>query len=247
MGGVEESMPFLRARRAADVEIMDAGGYDEREMKGNLADLRFFNAWFGGSRMIERGVARLIGAGAGAGHGRRVTLLDVATGSGDIPAYVAASMAARGIEVTAEGIDANADVLREARGYQAGHRGAVRLLRADARRLPHADGAFDVTVCSNFLHHLGEAEAVDALKEMARVSRIGVVAADLTRGGLPRASVWLLTRLTTTNRLTRNDGPLSVDRAFTPAELSSLAREAGMDRAEVRRAGPVRMVLTWRR
>jgi hypothetical protein len=61
------------------------------------------------------------------------------------------------------------------------------------------------------------------------------------------AGVWLLTHLTTTNRLTRNDGPLSVQRAFTPDEMMSMARKAGMEQAVMRNAGPVRMLMTWRR
>ena len=40
---------------------------------------------------------------------------------------------------------------------------------------------------------------------------------------------WALSRLTSTNRLTRHDGPASVYRAFTPAEMRRLSRDAGVD------------------
>ena len=39
---------------------------------------------------------------------------------------------------------------------------------------------------------------------------------------------WVLSHFTTTSRLTRHDGPASVERAFTPAELKSMARRAGL-------------------
>ena len=39
--------------------------------------------------------------------------------------------------------------------------------------------------------------------------------------------------MTTRNRLTRNDAPLSVLRAYTPAELRDLLRQAGINDADV--------------
>ncbi|HZC79353.1 MAG TPA: methyltransferase domain-containing protein [Ktedonobacterales bacterium] len=233
-------------RRAEQVEIMDAGGYDGVEIRSNLADLRFFNRWFGGSRLAAMGLERIIRPEAAASAPRRITLLDVATATGDIPAYLARWCAARGIDALVEGIDNNPDVLEEARRYHTASR-AVTLLRADARHLPHADRSVDVAICSNFMHHLESSHAVEALREMRRVSRAGVVIVDLMRAPMAYAGVWLLTHLTTTNRLTRNDGPLSVQRAFTPAEMMSMARKAGLDHAELRKAGPVRMLMTWRR
>jgi hypothetical protein len=73
------------------------------------------------------------------------------------------------------------------------------------------------------------------------------VIVDLTRGPIAYAGVWLLTHLTTRNRVTRNDGPLSVQRAFTPDEMMSMARKAGLEQAEMRKTGPVRMLMTWKR
>ena len=39
---------------------------------------------------------------------------------------------------------------------------------------------------------------------------------------------WVLAHVTSTNRLTRHDGPASVYRAFTPAELSRMTKNAGI-------------------
>jgi hypothetical protein len=45
------------------------------------------------------------------------------------------------------------------------------------------------------------------------------------------------------NRLTRHDGPLSVLRAFTPAELRAAAEAAGLETLELRRAFFYRLTL----
>jgi hypothetical protein len=55
---------------------------------------------------------------------------------------------------------------------------------------------------------------------------------------------YLFSRLTTRNRITRNDAPLSVRRAYTPAEALGLAQEAGWRRPRVHSYPLFRMALT---
>ena len=99
---------------------------------------------------------------------------------------------------------------------------------ARASSIVSASGSVDFVVCSNFLHHLDEREALAALAEMRRVAARGVVAVDLQRSDGAWLNVWLLTRLSTRNRLTRSDGPLSVRRAWTLPEARALLAEAGL-------------------
>jgi hypothetical protein len=60
------------------------------------------------------------------------------------------------------------------------------------------------------------------------------------------AGAWLFAHVATRNRMTRNDAPLSVRRAFTAAEARALARDSGWQDAGVRRVAPFRYVLTGR-
>jgi len=230
------------AHRAEGIEIMDAGSYTLREIRDNLADLRFMNRWMRGARIVEREVASLVAATPGPGP---LSLLDVATGSADIPLRLARRVVREGKSLLPIGLDSNPQVLDASRLWQRGQTGAARLVRADARCLPWADRSIDVVICSNFLHHLDPAGALSALAEMRRVARIGIVISDLRRTRAAWGLVWLATHLTTRNRLTRHDGPLSVERAFTVDELRALAGEAGLTGAVVRRIGPARMVLRW--
>jgi hypothetical protein len=232
----------LSGRITHDIELMDAGPYTRAEMATTLADLRRYNLRFGGWRLMRRAVSGLL---AQAGWPRRVTLLDVATGSGDMPAAFSRWAARRGLDLQAVGMDVKQDVLDEARIYLRRAAPRVRLVQGDALRLPWADRSIDLVITSTFLHHLDSEEASGALSEMKRVARLGVVAADLVRSRLGWGLVWALTRVTSRNRLTRHDGPLSVRRAFTVAELGDVARRAGLAGVAVRRAGPVRALLVW--
>ena len=106
----------------------------------------------------------------------------------------------------------------------------VTLLRADARAIPLGDGEVDVAHASLLMHHFDPDDAIVALAEMRRVSRLGIVINELRRGLLPftitAATVLALSRA----RYTRHDGVLSARRAYTLSELDTLARRAGLSR-----------------
>jgi hypothetical protein len=94
------------------------------------------------------------------------------------------------------------------------------------------------------LHHFEHADQIRALREAARVARRSVIVNELERC---RPNYWGARLLAATrwrrNRLTRHDGPLSVLRAFTPAELAGLAAEAGLGECTVDRRYFFRLVL----
>lgn len=125
----------------------------------------------------------------------------------------------------------------------------VRVETADALALPYADGAFDLALCSTALHHFDARDQVlRVLREMDRVAAIGGIVNDLRRSrpalmgaNLLAATVWR------THPVTRHDGPLSVRRAFTPAELDEIARAADLPGARVHAHVPFRVALVWER
>jgi ubiquinone/menaquinone biosynthesis C-methylase UbiE len=122
------------------------------------------------------------------------------------------------------GTDVSAVVVAEARRHLVGS--DVRVAQADGRALPWTDGAFDVVTCCLALHHFSPADAVQVLQEMWRVASSAVIVTDLTRSYAAYIGTWLATRTVVSNLVTRHDGPLSVLRAYTPAEMRELAAAA---------------------
>ena len=135
----------------------------------------------------------------------RIRVLDVASGTGDIPN----ALERWNPKLHFTCLDMRADPL-----------GRV-VVRGDALRLPFRDGSFDYVTTSLFLHHLGDEELVRALREFDRVARRGLVMNDLLR----RTRLYLWTKVFTlfANEYVRHDGPLSVRKAFTLDELQRLA------------------------
>lgn len=189
----------------------------------NLRDIRRVNRYLGGTAVVLKHLPALL---TDVAHGTSVDVLDIATGSGDIPRALVRWGRRRGYDLRVVATDVAADVLAVARRETADEPRIV-VEAADARELPYRDGAFAVVVCSLALHHLSRADGVRALAEMGRVARRGVIVNDLTRSWFGYAGAHLL-GLVTTNRLTRHDAPLSVLRAWTPAELRTMTTEAGI-------------------
>jgi ubiquinone/menaquinone biosynthesis C-methylase UbiE len=223
-------------RRSVDVEeLLDGPLDDGRVVVGNLRDLARANRWFGGIRLSALGLAALAPADM------PLSVVDVGTGGADIP--LALIERARGgrrrLAVTA--VDNRPEILEAAALAQPrlSTTADLALRVADGRFLPFADRAFDIAHASLLLHHLEPPAAVELLREMARVARRGVIVNDLVRSRLFWLGAWLLSHLATTNRFTRHDASLSVSRAYTVAELTSLLAAAGL-RVEATAFGPFR-------
>ena len=192
------------------------------------------NRLAGGAALSRRAIAALLREQTAASRdGSAATgparLLDVGTGAADIPEELLRTWRdPRPLEIVAT--DSRPEVLEAAIRVRPALDGHPRLTLAvaDGRALPYADAAFDVAHASMVLHHLDPDDAVQFLAELRRVSRTGVVVNDLARGRLRWLVAWLLLHATTRNRLTLNDGPLSVRRAYTPAEAKALLERAGL-------------------
>lgn len=228
--------------RAAGAERMDEPGQDPAELGRSLADLRGVNRWLGGYRVVLHHLDRLV-----ARHPRPAyRVLDVATGSADIPLKISAWARRKGIRMGIVATDLHATTLEYAR-RQAAADPDVRVEPADALDLSYADGAFDFALCSTALHHFdARDQLLCVLRELDRVAGIGGIINDLRRSrpalvgaNLLAATFWR------THPVTRHDGPLSVRRAFTPAELDDLARAAGLPGARVHAHVPFRVALVW--
>jgi SAM-dependent methyltransferase len=219
-------------------EFLDAPGQDPVEFAGLLEAVRRTNRWYGGAALILRYLTQF----AAALPPGPITILDVATASGDIPATIAAWGRARGIPLRVWALDINPDVLRAAvattRNWP-----EIRVLRGNALALPVPDGGVDLAICGLALHHFSFKDAACLLREIDRVARAGFIVNDVLRSWPAYFGAVLDTWLLSRNRLARHDGPLSVLRSFTWPEMHDLIDAAGLRGVELRRHRLQRAVL----
>jgi SAM-dependent methyltransferase len=212
---------------------MDAPDVRGPALRSALRDLRRINAVLGGYRATEVVLSPLLRSRSA------LRVLDVGSGTGDYPARLVKRGRRLGTRVEAVGVDLNPVTVGHGRAWldhtlSPPLRSRARLEIADALALPYADDAFDVTHAALFLHHLHGAAAVQLLREMDRVSRLGVVVNDLHRHPLAYVGIWGLSRLLGMSPMVQHDGPLSVLRGFRRGDLADLARRAGLRRPRIR-------------
>ncbi|MEY2504077.1 MAG: hypothetical protein QOG27_357 [Verrucomicrobiota bacterium] len=188
------------------------------ELASDLRNLRQLNRYFGSHRLIEHFLRRWILPQT------QMRVLDLATGSGDIPRLVVDHARKVGAKVTVEAVDQQASTLEIARGLSASYP-EIAFLEGDV--LSFGDGGYDLVLCSLALHHFGEADAVRLLARCRELSSRYVLVSDLRRGLLATIGVYLLTALIFRDPMTRADGRTSAARAFSFRELRALAERAG--------------------
>lgn len=214
-------------------ELLDDPQADPTDVDRSLRNIERANRWLGGHWAVRWGVARLLRGRTGP-----VTVLDVGTGSGDVPEMLQRWGRARGLDIVPLALELSPIAARLAR-----ERGLPVVLGCGGE-IPIADRGVDLVVASQIAHHLERQAAGALFRECGRVARLGVVVADLRRSRLAAAGFQLAGRLLAFDRFTLSDGVTSLRRGFSVPELSALATGAGA-RAKVRRRPGSRVVAVW--
>jgi 2-polyprenyl-3-methyl-5-hydroxy-6-metoxy-1,4-benzoquinol methylase len=208
-----------RSFNPAEPELMDRPQPVTAELMSDLRNLRQLNRYFGSHELTTYFLRRWIQPGA------QLRVLDLATGSGDIPRLVVDYARQVGATVTVEAIDQQGSTLEIARDLSAGYP-EIDFKQGEALFFGE-EGRYDIVLCSLALHHFADEAAALLLARCRRLSRRFVLVSDLRRGWLATVGVYLLTGLIYRDPMTRTDGRLSAARAFSFQELGSLAERAG--------------------
>jgi 2-polyprenyl-3-methyl-5-hydroxy-6-metoxy-1,4-benzoquinol methylase len=224
-------------RELLDDATVDASALDDDALRRNLADIRRINAWLGWTRFAVQTVMRHVRS-----RGLHAfSLLDVATGSADIPRALARRAAREGIHARILATDVSSQIVRVARERLA-TAPSVEVDRCDALALPYDAGSFDIALCTLALHHFDPDSAVELLKNLSRVGH-RVLVFDVERSAAAYAGAVLLTRLARMDAITRHDAPASVRRAYSADELRALAARAELRGGRVWVRFPFRLAL----
>ncbi|MFZ0312588.1 MAG: methyltransferase domain-containing protein [Candidatus Korobacteraceae bacterium] len=214
-------------------ELLDQDLGTPAEVASSLTDLRHVNQWFGGTRTTTKLLRRV----AAEGKCRKLSLLEVAAGAGDLPLAAQRVLAKDGVELRVTLLDRQASHLPG--------KGAPSVC-GDALHLPFCDDAFDVVSCSLFAHHLDPDSLCLFAREGLRVCRRALLINDLIRS---RLHLWLVYAGLPLfgSPITRHDAPASVQNAYTMQEMRRLLEELPAQRITISRHYLYRMgVLVWK-
>lgn len=211
---------FVLPGRIHEEELMDTEAVPQADLARCLRDLSRVNVMSMGYRPTLHWLDRAV-----AGRDR-VTIVDIGCGYGDMLRQVERWAARRGVEVDLLGIDLNPTTIRiaaEATPDTSNIRWEVmNLFDMPKDRRP------DIVISSLFAHHLGDAELLDFVRWLDRNCGVGWFINDLHRHWISAWCLTLIFAVWPVHRFVRNDGPVSVRRAFVRDDLNRVAGAAGL-------------------
>ncbi len=223
MGGSREPpLPVDQMKRSFDpavLEMMDRPQPVSVELEKDLERIRQLNRWFGSYRLVLSFVRRWIKPGA------RMRLLDLATGSGDIPRLIIDYSRSIGAVVEIDALDRQSATLDIAKKLSADYP-EISFINENILEWNSAE-PHDIALCTLTLHHFSDEDAVKVLRRCRELAAKFVLVSDLRRGLFLKSGVHILTALVFREPMTRYDARLSAARAFSFSEMRDLALRAG--------------------
>lgn len=210
---------------------MDDPSLDPKVYDSVLNGLGRVNAWTFAARPTLSFLAR-------ATRGReRFSLLDVGSGEGGMLRAIARWARKRGLAADLTGIDLNPKSEGVARAMTPDDM-PIAYRTGDYRDL----GRFDFVVSSLVAHHMTDDQLRDFLRWMEANANRGWFVNDLHRHPFAYFGFPLLAALLGVHRIVRQDGRLSIARAFRPDDWQAILAGAGVtEGVEVRRYFPFRL------
>jgi SAM-dependent methyltransferase len=216
--------------RSSETERLDRGEYTDKEYRRWQKEMWYIHRFFGEIRALRRTLVREIDRS----DARSVSVLEVAAGSGGLLAYL--NQRIRGKQLMGIGLEMSADSSVSIATNQS------LAVRGDGLKLPFADKSVDFVFTTLFLHHLDESRGRQLMSEMNRVARRKIFIIDLDRRAIPYHLYKTFGRILL-QRFTRDDGALSIKRAYRVDELEHMAKSSGLTRFTISRSAINRLIL----
>jgi 2-polyprenyl-3-methyl-5-hydroxy-6-metoxy-1,4-benzoquinol methylase len=219
------------SKRDTTPELMDTEVVSYEELRGVLKELTQANELSFAYRPTLSFFRRLAREGR-LQKGRRITVIDAASGYGDMSRKLDGWAAKNGYAMDIAGVDMNPWAARAAAEATAPGR-PIRWVTANLFDF-RAEGGADIITCSLFTHHLPDPQLVRFIRWMEENARIGWFINDIERHPVPyyflKAAFWATRR----HRFMRHDGPVSIASAFKKAEWARYLAEAGLPQGAAR-------------
>ena len=208
--------------RSSMSELLDATYIPKDLLFQNLGELDFINRILGGHTISMTGIKKLVTE-----KNKTYHIVDLGCGSGDTMKHIADWARAKGYKVKLTGVDKNSEVINYMNNHCKGY-SEISGVVGDYRDYLKSAINIDIVHCSLFCHHLKDDELIELFSYLKQYAKTGFVINDLHRHCIAYYGVKMITYLLNGSALSKNDGPISILRAFKFKELKSLLQKAQM-------------------
>lgn len=207
--------------RTNESEIMDDFSLEGEELRDALDKIAKINQLLGGNKLTLNGLKTFLSK---KDKNSFITIIDVGCGNGDMLRKIADYGIENGYNFNLIGIDANAFTINHARNLSANYKN-ISYLCEDIFTMDVSKINCDVVLCTLTLHHFNDNEIIEILKIFKKAASLGIVINDLQRSAISYRLFQLLCVTFQLNRMSREDGLISILRGFKKKELITFSEK----------------------
>lgn len=200
-------------------ESMDDFSLDNDDLTTALDDIAKINRFLGGNAVTLDGVKYLLKE---LPENSEITIMDFGCGSGDMLRMLSKYGAANNLKFNLIGIDANEATIRHAENCSADYKN-ITYLAEDIFKYDFSQYKIDIAVMTLTLHHFKDEDILKILGTVNNLVTKGTVVNDLQRSKVAYRLFQLIIFIFRLDRMTADDGLISILRGFKKADLEKYA------------------------
>jgi len=210
--------------RTQESEIMDDFSLEGEELRDALDKIAAINQLLGGNKLTLNGVKQLLKK---KNKNEIITIADVGCGNGDMLRTLADYGKKEKFQFKLIGIDANAFTINHARQLSIKYNN-IDYLCIDIFSPEFEHIQYDIVLCTLTLHHFQDQDIVDLITTFKKNAHTGIVINDLHRSKLAYRLFAFICRIFTLNRMSREDGLVSILRGFKKEDLEAFSQKLNL-------------------
>lgn len=211
-------------------ESMDDFSLDNEDLTTALNDIARINQLLGGNSVTLNGVKKLI-------HDfpkdKVITIMDFGCGSGDMLRMLSKFGKKNNLKFQLIGIDANEATIRHAEKSSAGFDN-ISYLAEDIFLFDFSEYTIDIALITLTLHHFKNGEIIKIMRVILNLVKKGIVVNDLQRNKLAYRLFQAIIFIFRLEKMTAQDGLISILRGFKKADLEKFSKELGLKKYSIK-------------
>ena len=213
-------------QRTEAPEIMDDFTLKGEELRDALDKIAAINRFLGGNALTLQGVKSLIKT---LSKQNEISIYDVGCGNGDMLRALSEFGKRSNIKFRLTGIDANAFTIEYAqklsRDYPEIHYLCENIFSEQFSKMK-----YDIVLCTLTLHHFTNNEIIRLMNVFKSNAAVGIVINDLQRSIVPYRLFQIVSVLFGLNKMSVNDGLVSILRGFKKEELEAFSKQLNLNK-----------------
>ena len=209
--------------RTQEAEIMDDFSLQGEELRDALDQIARINQLLGGNKVTLEGIKKVIPSN----KTETITIADIGCGNGDMLRMLSDFAQKNKLDFKLIGIDANEFTINYAKKLSVNYPNidyqCVDIFSEDFKTLK-----FDIIVCTLTLHHFTNEQILNIITTFRDNAKTGIIINDLHRSKLAYRLFELICFIFKLNRMSRQDGLVSILRGFKKNELEEFSKKLNL-------------------